>query len=62
MAFRPQDQTVRAPRRANMGRTKAWQPTDKLTKKINTTAIQDEQMMMIHVGNLKKGRVLSMFF
>ena len=44
-----------------MGRTKAWQPTDKLTKNMNTTAIQDEQMM-IHVDNLKKGRVLSMFF
>ena len=31
-------------------------------KNINTTTIQDEQMMMIHVDNLKKGRVLSMFF
>jgi hypothetical protein len=39
---------------ANMGETKAWQPTDKLTKDINTTAIQDE-MMMIHADNLKKG-------
>ena len=45
-----------------MGETKAWQPTGKLTKDINTTAIQDEQMMMIHVDNLKKGWVLSMFF
>ena len=42
-----------------MGRTKAWQPTDKLTKNINTTAIQDEQMIL--VGYMKKGRVLSMF-
>ena len=41
---------------ANMGETKAWQPTDKLTKDIDTTAIQDEMMMMIHVDNLKKGR------
>ena len=48
---------------ANMGETKAWQPTDKLTKDINTTAIQDGQMiMMIHVDNLKKGWVLSIFF
>jgi hypothetical protein len=44
------------------GKTKAWQPTGKLTKSINTTAITDEQMMMmIHVDNLKKGWVLSMF-
>jgi hypothetical protein len=38
-----------------MGETKAWQPTDKLKKNIDTTAMQDE-MMMIHVDNLKKGR------
>ena len=38
MAYRPQDQTVRAPRRANMMETKAWQPTGKLTKDINTNS------------------------
>ena len=30
---------------ANMGETKAWQPTGKLTKNINTTAITDDTKM-----------------
>ena len=32
-------------KQANMGETKAWQPTGKLTKNINTTAITDDTKM-----------------
>ncbi len=43
----PMVHTRRAFRRnkLNMGETKAWQPTGKLTKNINTTAITDDSKM-----------------
>jgi hypothetical protein len=40
----------RAPRRANMGETKAWHPTGKLTKDINTNSITDEAERALQIG------------